>query len=139
MIDLAKYEDALINLGGQYFVKDIQYVPDLMSWTKETDQGLEEPYSAMKLIANPDNTLSMMMQREISDDMLNGVVKNLGIRWSLRDNVTDIESKLDSIKKRLVYCYLKERARSMKDVGGNDQVEDQWAINEMNILGYFEE
>ena len=139
MIDLAKYEDALINLGGQYFVKDIQYVPDLMSWAKETDQGLEEPYSAMKLIANPDNTLSMMMQREITDDMLIGVVKNLGIRWSLRDNVTDIESKLDSVKKRLVYCYLKERARSMKDVGGNDQVEDQWAINEMNVLGYFEE
>ncbi len=139
MIDLKKYEDDLRNLGGQYFVRDIQYVPDLMSWAKETDRDLEEPYSAMKLIVNPDNTLSMMLQTEITDDMLNGVVRNLGIRWSLRDNVTDIESKLDSVKKRLVYCYLKERARSMKDVGGTDQVEDQWAINEMNILGYFEE
>jgi hypothetical protein len=71
--------------------------------------------------------------------MLNGVIRNLGIRWSLRDNVTNIESKLNSVKKRLVYCYLKERARSMKDVGGNDQVEDQWVIDEMEILGYFEE
>ncbi len=54
MIDLKKYEDDLINLGGQYFVKDIRYIPDLMSWAKETDQGLAEPYSAMKLIANPE-------------------------------------------------------------------------------------
>jgi len=120
MIDVKKYEEDLINLGGQYFIRDIQYVPDLISWAKETERGLEEPYSAMKLIANPDNTLSMMLQREISDDMLNGVIRNLGVRWSLRDNVTNIENKLNSVKKRLVYCYLKERARSMKDVGGND-------------------
>jgi hypothetical protein len=139
MIDVKKYEEDLINLGGQYFIRDIQYVTDLMLWAKETEHGMDEPYSAMKLIANPDNTLSMMLQREISDDMLNGVIRNLGIRWSLRDNVTNIESKLNSVKKRLVYCYLKERARSMKDVGGNDQVEDQWVIDEMEILGYFEE
>jgi hypothetical protein len=139
MINVKKYEEDLINLGGQYFVSDIQYVTDLMSWAKETENGLDEPYSAMKLIANPDNTLSMMLQREISDDMLNGVIRNLGVRWSLRDNVADIENKLNSVKKRLVFCYLKERSRTMKDIGGSDQVEDQWVIDEMETLGYFEE
>jgi hypothetical protein len=139
MVDLRDYKTLLVNLGGQYFVKDIQFVPDLMTWVRENDQDLDEPYSPMKLSANPDNTLSMILQRKISDDMLNNVIKNLGIRWSLRDNVTDIDSKLNSIKKRLVYCYLKERARTMRDVGGDEQVEDQWVLDEMETLGFFKE
>jgi hypothetical protein len=139
MVDLRDYEVLLVNLGGQYFVKDIQFVPDLMTWVRENDLDLDEPFSPMKLLANSDNTLSMILQREISDDMLNNVIKNLGIRWSLRDNVTDIDSKLNSIKKKLVYCYLKERARTMKDVGGDEQVEDQWVFDEMETLGFFKE
>jgi hypothetical protein len=139
MMDLRDYEVLLVNLGGQYFVKDIQFVPDLMTWVRENGLDLEEPYSPMKLLANSDNTLSMILQREINDDMLNNVIKNLGIRWSLRDNVTDIDSKLNSIKKKLVYCYLKERARTMKDIGGDEQVEDQWVFDEMETLGFFKE
>jgi hypothetical protein len=57
----------------------------------------------------------------------------------LHDTVTDIDRKLNSVKKRLIFCYLKERARTMKDVGGDEQVEDQWVIEEMDSLGFFKE
>lgn len=139
MIDIKLYEDILINLGGQYLIKDIQFVPDLMSWSKENNHDLREPYSPMKLVATQQDTLTMVMQKKIDDDMLNDVIKNLSIRWSLRDNVTDIDKTLNSIKKRLVFCFLKERAITMKDIGGDEQVEDQWVLDEMATLNFFKE
>jgi hypothetical protein len=139
MVYLSEFKDILINLGGQYFVKDLQFVPDIMSWAKEKNKDLGEPCSPMKLVAGPENKLTMVVQKEVSDEMLNNIIKNLSVRWSLRDNVTDIDNKLDNTKKRLAFCYLKERARSMKDVGGDEQVEDQWVIDEMEALDFFKE
>ncbi len=139
MIDMKRYEDILINLGGQYLIKDIQFVPDLMSWSKENNQDLREPYSPMKLVSTQEDTLTMVTQQKITDDMLNGVITNLSIRWSLQDNITDIDKTLDSIKKRLVFCFLKERARTMKNIGGGEHAEDQWALDEMETLDFFKE
>ena len=139
MIYVREYEEVLRNLGGQYFVKDLRAVPDLMSWARENNQELSEPYNPMKLVAHTDNTLSMVVQKEIRDEMLNSVITNLGIRWSLRDTITNMDSKLNTTKKKLVFCFLKERARTMKDVGGDEQIEDQWVIEEMESLGFFNE
>ena len=139
MIYVSEFEDVLRNLGGQYFVKDLRVVPDLMSWARENNQELSEPYNPMKLVAHTDNTLSMVVQKEIRDEMLNSVITNLGIRWSLRDTITNMDSKLNTTKKKLVFCFLKERARTMKDVGGDEQIEDQWVIEEMESLGFFNE
>jgi hypothetical protein len=139
MIDIRDYQEELQKLGGQYFVKDLSPVPDLVSWSRENNQDLSEPYNPMKLVANTDDSLSMFVQEQIKDQKLDEVIKNLSIRWSLHDTVTDIDHKLNSIKKRLVFCYLKERARTMKDVGGDEQIEDQWVIEEMETLGFFKE
>ncbi len=139
MVYVNDYKKELLNLGGQYFVREIKFVPDLMQWAKENDQELAEPHNPMKLTAGPENTLTMFVQKEVKDEMINNVIKDLGLRWSLRDNVTDMDTKLNSVKKRLVFCYLKERARTMKDVGGDDQVEDQWVMDEMETLAFFNE
>jgi hypothetical protein len=139
MIDIRDYQEELQRLGGQYFVKNLSPVPDLTSWARENDQDLTEPYNPMKLVANTDDSLSMFVQEQIKDEKLDDVIKNLSVRWALHDTVTDIDHKLNSIKKRLVFCYLKERARTMKDVGGDEQIEDQWVIEEMESLGFFKE
>ena len=44
MIDTRKYEDVLLYLGGQYFIKDIQLVPDIKSWASDKNSDLREPY-----------------------------------------------------------------------------------------------
>ena len=139
MIDTRKYEDVLLYLGGQYFIKDIQLVPDIKSWASDKNSDLREPYYPMKLIARSGDTLTMVMQREISNEIINDIIKNLSVRWALRDTITDMDKKLNSTKKRLVYCYLKERARTMKDIGGDEQVEDQWVLEEMEDLDFFKE
>lgn len=139
MIDISEYEDVLQKLGGQYFIKDLVAVSDLISWARENNQDLSEPYNPMKLVANTDDSLSMVVQEQITDEKLDDVIKNFSIRWALRDTVTDINRKLNSVKKRLVFCYLKERARKMKDIGGDEQVEDLWVMEEMESLGFFKE
>jgi len=139
MIDIREYKEVLQKLAGQYFIKDISTVPDLRSWARENNQDLSEPYNPMKLIANTDDSLSMVVQEQIRDDRLDDVINNFSVRWALHDTVTDIDRKLNSIKKRLVFCFLKERARTMKDVGGDDQIEDRWVIEEMESLGIFKE
>jgi hypothetical protein len=139
MINVSDYEEMLQKLGSQYFIKNFSAVPELMSWAKENNQDLSEPHIPMKLVANKDNSLSMVIQKQIKDERLDDVIKNLSIRWALHDTVTDIDRKLNSVKKRLIFCYLKERARTMKDVGGDEQVEDQWVIEEMDSLGFFKE
>ena len=48
MILIKDYEYILKNLGIGYFVRDTQYVPDIMSWAKENDEDLSEPHYPMK-------------------------------------------------------------------------------------------
>lgn len=139
MIDVKDYKGVLHKLGGQYFIKDLSVVDNLASWARENDQNLSEPHIPMKLVANTDSSLSMFVQEQIRNEKLDDVIRNLSIRWALHDTVTDMDHKLNSIKKKLVFCFLKERARTMKDIGGDEQVEDQWVMEEMESLGFFKE
>lgn len=139
MIYTEDYDDILRKVGIEYFVHDLGYVSSLMSWAKENKADLKEPYQPMKLVTTPDNTLKMMIQSEIKEEALEGVITNLSIRWSLRNNIADQSAKLNSIKKRLVFCFLKECAGTVKNIGGDDLLEDEWAINSMEKLGLFNE
>lgn len=139
MIYPEEYDKALRSLGSEYFIHDIHYVPDIALWVKDHGYHLTEPYAPMKLTAKDDSTLSMVVQSELKEETLNQVIKNLGIRRALQDTVTDIEKTLNSTKKRLVFCFLKEYARTLSVLGQDEQVEDGWALDEMKTLGYFDE
>ena len=91
-----------------------------MSWSKENKVDLSEPYQPMKLMTTQDNVLKMVIQSEVSEEMLDGVITNLAIRWSLRNNIADPSAKLNSVKKRLVFCFLKECAGTVKNIGGDE-------------------
>lgn len=139
MISMKDYEGDLTNLGNEYFINQLHLVPDIVTWARENNQNLGEPHMPMKLIARPDNSLVMIVQSKISEEMLSDVIKNLSMRWSVKDNVTDMEKRLNSTKKRLAYCFLKEYARSTEKVEGDELSEDEWVIEEMEYLGFFEE
>ena len=93
----------------------------------------------MKLVTETDDALTMVVQSDVSEEHLDDVVRNLGVRWSVRDNVSDLEKKLNSTKKRLAYCFLKEYARSLQKFEGDEILEDEWVLDEMDYLGYFRE
>jgi len=137
MIFVDDFDDRLRSLGREFFIFDIQYVSNLKSWANQKDILLEEPAQPMKLIAAEDNRLTMVVQSEISDEALDGIITGLGVRWAVRDVAADIEKRLNSIEKRLAYYFLKEYARTKKDLAGDELLEDEWAINEMEKLGFF--
>ncbi len=139
MVFLKEFDNLLKKLGNDYFIDKLHYVPDIMQWAEENDHDLAEPYLPMKLIAKSDDSLVMVIQSEISEGMLADVIKNLGIRWSVKDNVTDMDKKLDSAKKKLAYCFLKEYARSLHKIEGDELSEDEWVLEEMEYLGFLDE
>ena len=139
MINMKDYDSVLKELGNDYFIGELQYVADITAWAGETGRDLGEPHSPMKLIANSDDSLTMVVQDNIKDEILSDVIKNLGIRWSVKDNVTNFDNKFNSEKKKLAYCFLKEYARALEKTEGNELTEDEWVIDEMEYLGFFNE
>jgi len=138
MILAEDYESLLRNLGIEYFIQNIRFVPDLISWAREHNSALNEPGQLMKLVS-AETELTMVIQSEIPEDTLDNLITSLGVRWSLKDNTADISKQLNSTKKRIVFSFLKEYARSRKDFDGDELHEDDWAIKAMDKLGFFRE
>jgi uncharacterized protein YheU (UPF0270 family) len=138
MILAEDYESLLRNLGIEYFIQNIRFVPDLASWARENNVSLSEPGQLMKLVPS-DNELTMVIQSEIPEETLDNLITSLGVRWSLKDNAADISKQLNSTKKRLIFSFLKECARSRKDFAGDELHEDDWAMKAMENLGFFRE
>ena len=137
MIFVEDFEDRLKSLGSEYLVFDIQFVPDLPAWAKQNHKTLDEPAQPMKLIKGNGNELVMMVQEEIRDEILGDIINGLSVRWTVRDVAGDIATRLNSIEKRLSYYFLKEYARTKQDLAGDDLLEDEWAVNQMEKLGFF--
>jgi hypothetical protein len=138
MIQLKDYEGVLKDLGKEYFILNMKFVPDIKAWAKENSTELSEPHQIMKLVAGMENKLTMVIQSDVKSGMIDDVIKNLGVRWSVKDNTINMEMKLNSLKKRLVYCFLKEYARSIKRIG-EELAQDDWVLTEMETLGFFNE
>ncbi len=138
MVYARDYDAVLRSIGSEFFVSAFSYVQNLASWAKQKGIDLSEPSQPMKLYARGE-TIILLVQAEIPREMLEDVVRALGVRWSLRDNVSDPSSLLDSVKKMLVYCFLKEYARTLRDLRGDELLEDEWALRKMEKLGFFRE
>jgi hypothetical protein len=139
MIYLKEWDGVFKTLMREFFIEDIYYVKDLRSWAGQTGTELSEPAQPLTLFAKENSRLALSVQSVISEESLNDVIKALGVRWALRDVASDPVDLLNSTKKKLAYCFLKEYARTLKDVGGNELLEDEWAIKEMEKLGFFHE
>jgi len=138
MILAEDYEDVLRNLAREYFIQDLQFVPNLAVWAKKQHITLHEPHQFVKLVpagAAP----TMVIQSEVPDPMLDNLITGLGVRWSRIDNLTDSEKKLNSIKKRLVFSFLKEYSRSLSELRDDELLQDDWTLKAMEKLGFFKE
>ncbi len=137
MVSLKKYKKDLEKLSLDYLIFNIKYVPDIVRWAAERHEQLGEPHLPMKLVVESDDDLTMVIQSEVKEEMIADVIRNFSIRWSVKDNATDMEKKLDTTRKRLAYCFLKEYARALQKVDGGEISEDEWVLEELDYLGYF--
>ena len=137
MIFIEDFEDRLRSLAREFLIFDIRYVPDMTLWAEQYNIPLNEPAQPMKLITEENNRLVLIMQKEINDETLDGIINGLSVRWTVRDVATDIAKRLDSTEKRLGYYLLKEYSRTKIDLAGDEMLEDEWAVNQMEKLGFF--
>lgn len=138
MISIRDYDGILRKVAQDFLVFNVHYVHDLTSWAKQKDVTLSEPYQPLKLLP-ADNKLMLFVQEDVEEESLEKVVRALGVRWSLRDNLSNPVLRLNSAKKRIVYCFFKEYARSLHGVGGDELLEDDYAMREMESAGFFNE
>ena len=136
MIYAQDFEETLRKVGREFFIGDLRYVSDLLSWSKERRVDLSEPSQPMKLITDG-GKLVLFLQSDMPEEMLDNVITALSVRWSLKDNAADPSGRLNSVKKRLAYCLLKEYARSDGKLAGDELLEDEWALRTMERLGFF--
>jgi hypothetical protein len=136
VVSLKKYKKDLEKLSLDYLIFNIKYVPDIFEWAADNNKQLAEPHLPMKLVVESDDDLTMVLQSEVKEEMIADVIKNLSIRWSVKDNAVDMEKKLDTDRKRLGYCFLKEYARALQKVDGGEISEDEWVLEELEYLGY---
>jgi hypothetical protein len=139
MISTKDFDSTLRNLGQEYFVFDIMYVDDIGSWARSEKIDLNDPLQLMKLAPGEGSGLIMVVQNMISEEMLNDNMKGLSVRWALKSTASHPEKMLNSTKKQLAFFFLKEYAQTVRDVGGDVMIEDDWAIREMEKLGFFTE
>ncbi|RJQ49440.1 MAG: hypothetical protein C4538_02215 [Nitrospiraceae bacterium] len=138
MISVKDYDAVLKNLGKEYFIHNLQYVPDITAWAKDNRIKLSEPHQPMKLVTGDGGSLTMVVQSYVSSEV-DDVIKNLGVRWAIKDTATNMETKLNSPKKRMAFCFLKEYARSVKHIDSDELIQDEWVLSEMESFGYFKE
>jgi hypothetical protein len=136
MIYVQDYEETLRKAGNEFFISDFRYVSDLLAWSKQRGIDLSEPSQPAKIITEK-GSLTLFCQSEIPEEMLDNVITALSVRWSLKDNVDDPSKRLDSVKKRLLYCLFKECARTDAKLARDELLEDEWAFNTMDKLGFF--
>lgn len=137
MIIAQEYDDMLRNLGKEYFIADIRYISDLGAWAKQNNIGLDEPAQPMKLVTTGDDQLVMIVQSEIDEDVLHRIITGLDIRWQVVDNRANLLFQFDTVEKRLAYVFLKEYARTKRNLVEDERLEDEWALDQMEKLGVF--
>ncbi len=133
------HTELLKKLTASYDVPNILFVDDVASWAEQKRVQLGEPHQLMKIVNEPANGRVLVVQSEADEGLVNDVIKAIQIRWTLRDNVADTDRMFNSVKKQLAYCFLKECARSLDGVGGDELVEDEWVLAEMKKQGLFRE
>lgn len=139
MVYAENHADILDVLAREYFLSDIRYVSDLKAWAHEKGVSLSEPAQPLKIVAEGTDRLVLAVQSAISEKALDAIITGLDVRWQVVDNTINFLKRFDSIGKKLAYCFFKEYARNKGSLYGDERLEDEWAVKEMERLGFFGE
>ncbi|MFO0753747.1 MAG: hypothetical protein U0411_10550 [Thermodesulfovibrionales bacterium] len=135
MVQMGEYDALLRDIGREYFVSTIRYVPDLAVWARQNRTGLHEPRQPMKLVADEKEGLVMAVQSEVEEDLIAALITGLEVRWQVVDNAEDLSLRFATMESRLAYCFLKEYARTRASLAEDERLEDEWALRQMEKLG----
>jgi hypothetical protein len=117
--------------------ESLLFVESIIGWCREhniTEPDAERPF---KFVSDDNGVFRMLIKDDVSDEVIQQRINAFGVRSQLENVAVDKAELLNSEKKRLAYLFLHELAqRSDKD---NARDADNWALEEMERLGFFKQ
>lgn len=139
-MDTKKYYELFRYLMRQYCLieEDIEFVEDIKKWSES--HGFSEPdrQKPLKLVPLDASGCMMLVLEHIPEGVLQGRLNALRMRSQMIKSVTyDWADMLDTPQKILAYLFLHEYAKTLPQISDDELLADEWAIKEMQYLGYF--
>ena len=116
--------------------EDMVFVGDVAAWCAA--QGIEEPDREKPLKIVPgDGACTVVIREDIPDRVLEERINALRVRGQTRNVAVDRGDLLNSARKKMAFLFLSEFAATLPDVAGDELAADDWALSEMERLGFF--
>ena len=134
------YHSLFVYLMEQYCLplENMVFVDSIADWCR--DQGIEEPDRdrPLRMLIREPGGCRMLIRKEIAEGVVGARMNALSVRNQTLNVATDVAERLNSDRKKLAYLFLAEYAGSLPEIGGDERLADDWAIKEMERLGFFQ-
>ncbi|MDA8084679.1 MAG: hypothetical protein M0024_13555 [Nitrospiraceae bacterium] len=134
------YHSLFVYLMEQYCLplENMVFVDSVSDWCK--DQGIEEPDKdrPLRMVIREPGGCRMLIRKEIRDEVISRRMNALSVRNQPLNVASDVAERLNSDRKKLAYLFLSEYAGSLPEIRDDERMTDEWAINEMERLGFFQ-
>jgi hypothetical protein len=135
------YEAVLKGLLEEYclFLVESVFVKSVHDWCRENSEEEPDKEKPLRLVAHTDNRGCRLVINElIPDKVVEERINALRVRSALTNVASNKSDLLDSEKKKLAYLFLAEYASALPDLE-DEILQDQWAFQELERLGFFKE
>lgn len=134
------FHSLFVYLMEQYCLppENMLFVENIGEWCRE--QGVEEPDAdkPFRLVAREPGGCTMLIRRDLPDEVMRQRMNALSVRCQTRNVAFDATDRLNSARKKLAWLFLAEYASSLPELREDERLADDWAIKEMERLGFFQ-
>jgi len=117
--------------------ESLLFVESVAGWCREHNIPEPDNEKPFRFVSDVNKVFRMLIKEVVPDEVIQQRINALGVRSQLGNVAADRADLLDTDKKRLAYLFLHEFAfRSDKD---NERDADEWALEEMEKLGFFKQ
>ena len=115
------------------------FVENVSAWCRE--QGIDEPDTErpLRLISTEGEGCKLLIGEDIPETVLDDRINAMRIRSQLKGIAVDRADALNTEKKKLTFLFLNEYALTLPEMEGDELLADDWALREMDRLGFFRE
>lgn len=132
---IARDHYELFRFLADIFCPNLEFVENIQDWCERHRIPENDREKPIKVIKNASCTV--LVKEEISRKTIEERINGLMIRSQEMQSVPhDWSELLDTLQKKFTFLFLKEYSMGLPDIEGDEFRSDEWAIGEMEKLGY---
>lgn len=126
---------ALFRFLSDIYCPNLEFVENIRTWCERHGIPENDREKPVKILGNASCTV--LVKEEISRKSVEERINGLMMRSLEMESVPhDWSEFLDTIQRKLTFLFLKEYALNLPEISGDEFRSDEWAIGEMEKLGY---